>query len=216
MHEAAPQAAKRTKGSTMLSSRMPRLGRLLLALTVLAVAGGLIAAPAKAYSHNDPTVECTNHFDISGRLIGRSIFPSTPAMFSGDYFTNVPIAYQPILHVWTGSYWKIEAYGTTVSGWTSNMPASTGFNIHIPKGYYRVSIKYGYYWNNALAASEWTWASTHTTWNQIDGTYDFSQTGAGDWCYFGGTATGAHGKGKAQRPKLRTGSPSKLSRPGQR
>jgi hypothetical protein len=197
----------------MLSSITGRIGRLLLALGTLAVAVGLAAAPASAYSHTNPTVDCTTFFDTSGRVVRRAVVPQTPAMFSGDYFTNIQIAYQPILHIWNGTSWQITASGNVSYGWSNNPPANTGFTVNTPNRYYAMSIKYWYFWNGAVAAFEWNYAGTHRAWNQLDGTLQYAQTGVGDYCYFGGTAAGARGKAKMKAPKPAKGSPAKQSRP---
>lgn len=161
-----------------------------LAVVVAIVVGLATAGVARAdgsynfgqgYMVDNPDVTCQTDFDASGNVAKRNLYVDTPTMFSP--ISNQRVSYQPILTRWNGSAWVNmviypEVFGTTAA----QMPGNYGFNVPLTGAFYwRVSIKYRWYWGSTVSRVQHLWAGTHQLFFVRDG-YTPVWSTAGSYC----------------------------------
>lgn len=64
------------------------------------------------------------------------------------------------------------------------MGGNNGFTVDSP-GYYKIAIRYQWYWNNAVEHSQFEWAGVHNQFfSKTAGSLSWNWSGAsGDYCY---------------------------------
>ena len=162
------------------------------AVVVSAVAAALALAPTAGaftygtYDVQDPDITCATTFDPNtGAAISKSIQINSFVMTTPRSYQKV--SYQAILFRWNGSAWTQDTTMQEIVGDTNNvLPTPLQFNVPVTSdAYYRVAVKYRWYWNGAVEQTQYKWAGTHTMHFAI-----FSATGysmwngdSGDWCH---------------------------------
>src|SRR5215208_1170521 len=136
----------------------------------------------QGYTVNNPDVTCQTTFDANGNLAKRQVLVNAPTMFSP--ISNQRVSYQPILNRWDGSAWVTAAVYPEVFGTTAwKMPGNYGFNVSTTgASYWRVSIKYRWYWNGTVSRFQHIWAGTHQLLFMRDG-YQPTWGNSGNFCY---------------------------------
>ena len=68
--------------------------------------------------------------------------------------------------------------------WSRGLPDNSGFTVNTP-GYYRIAIKYAWYWNGLVEQSQYAWAGVHTQFfTHTNGSVTTMGYGiTGDYCY---------------------------------
>jgi hypothetical protein len=171
--------------------------RLITVATVVTAAAvlGLALSPAaradsivinNAYQVLNPNVTCETDFDATtGNAIAKSISLGDVTMFSPRY--NQTVSYQPILFRWTSSGWTLDYQMQEIFGNTNGvMPNPLKFTLPLgTTSYYRVAIRYRWYWNNTVEQTGYVWAGTHLMEFVIDsgGLFGMSYGDSGDWCH---------------------------------
>jgi hypothetical protein len=151
----------------MLGSKR-RLGRKVLGIVLLGstflTGVELLGAPAaqalpSGYGYSREDVMCNVSMTSGGQIYERSIIPQTPVMWAP---ATMRVSWQPILFRWDGSAWVRDVVGPELKGSTYyGLPDSVGFTINVVPRYYRVAVRYRWYWNGAVYQSAYTWAGTH-------------------------------------------------------
>jgi hypothetical protein len=165
-----------------------------LLVAVAATVALAVATPAKAevvlgtYSHSDPSVTCRTDYNRYGQVSGRTISVDAPLMVSPR--STQQVSYQLFLYRWdpSSASWVYDFSLNPVGGMTGSydLPTVPGFAINNPGHYYRIAIKYRWYWNGVVEASQFNYAGVHTQFFTQDfgnGVTSIWYGNTGDWCY---------------------------------
>jgi hypothetical protein len=177
-----PKSTTARKAIVSLASAMA----VLIGLGLVAPSAAQAALPA-GYSDVPADVACNMTMDQYNRIYQRSIIPHTPGMTSPR--SNQTISWQPILFRYYNGAWRADVTGPelkgTFNGLYSVLPSSPGFTINKVPAYYRVAVRYRWYWNGAVEQSDYQWAGTHfQTYVRTypGGTWDVWRGDSGSYC----------------------------------
>ncbi|MDX6510900.1 MAG: hypothetical protein QOE36_404 [Gaiellaceae bacterium] len=165
-----------------------------LAVAIGALVLGLMQAPSAGaalvigtYSHSDPLVTCEIDYNASNQITHRSIAIETPALNTPR--SQQQASYQPMVYRWNGSVWAYDNQLNPIGGFAAfnsgnnlgvYMGGNGGFTVYTP-GYYRIAIRYQWYWNGVVERSQFNWAGVHKQFFTKPGVWGNGSTG--DWCY---------------------------------
>src|SRR5436190_7492026 len=164
-----------------------------IAVTIAVAAALAVATPAKAavvfgtYSHSEPSVSCKTDYNRYGQVTGRTISVDSPLMVTPRGTQQV--SYQLYLYRWdpSSASWVYDFSLDPVGGMnTYALPTVPGFAINSGGHYYRVAIKYRWYWNGGVEALQFNYAGVHSQFFTQDLGNDTTSMwygNTGDWCY---------------------------------
>lgn len=167
---------------------------LIVAFTAALVVALALVAPSPAaadvsfgtYSHSDPAVTCEVDFNASNQVVSRSISIESPLITTPR--SQELASYQVLVYRWNGSTWAYDNQLAPLGGMASvlggSMPDNSGFTVNTP-GYYRIAVKYRWYWNGSLERYQFAWAGTHTQFftKSVNATTNMWYGNTGSYCY---------------------------------